>query len=499
MNIPKLDDKKSLTLNDITGEFIVLQRRRLGLSRTAFAELVGICPGGIWRIEVKQLFRRDEREHLLNIADRWVVDFKSDKLIDQSTDQPTSCQTSQLVALETHDSNKQSEPVATSIEKLDVVSKSSHPSDALQEHISTDTTLVSPKEVIIAERCIDISRIIAPIVQISPTVLSRQDGIQRISNSEVQTFKRCRRKWWLSYICGYRKRETNFHNVCATGTRIHLALAAWYRPDEINRIDPRDALEAIIKSHRNEVSSQYGDDSSEMTQFCKNIELERIMIAGYLEWLSETGIDANYTVIGSECYLEATLPELNNICIIARLDARVLRAHDNVRLFIDHKTVSSISQVIRTVAFSEQMLWYMLLEELQSHYDSTQRVSGALYNMLRRCKRTSRALPPFYDRIEVHHNLIEIKSFKQRLIGTITDMNRCRDALNNDISHHTTTYPAPTRDCTWDCSFFNICNMANDGSRFGDALEEYYLIGDPYEYYTTAPIMLDESLYTLND
>lgn len=457
----------TISPHDIDKSLIIHRRHALGLSRDAFAQLVNMRPGAVWRIENKT-FKPGEREHLAAIANRWLLG-----------DAPTSPQT--------HPRPPRLTSPTTTTKQM------STPADDASNIVDvTDDASSKCKNVLTAltEQRIEI---VFSYDQVSPSTLSLLDGYRRVSNSEVQTFKRCRRKWWLSYIRGLRLKMTQPFGACASGTRIHLALAGWYRPNGEDRLDPRDVLEVVIQHERERLTADSSVDPESLAQFNKDVELERVVVAGYMEWLKETGIDADYTVIGSERYLEALLPEIDNTCIIARLDARVTRTYDNAHMFIDHKTVASISQAVRMLTLNEQMMWYILLEELQPDRDPDQRVGGALYNMLRRCKRTATAKPPFYERIEVHYNPIEITSFRKRLVGTLTEMWKCRDALTtNESLHHQITYPTPSRDCTWDCPFLKVCSMFNDGSRVEDALEAHYTIGDPYAYYVSTPIEQDE-------
>jgi hypothetical protein len=456
----------------IDGDLIRRRRGELGLSREHFAQLVDMRPGSIWRLEVRNVFKPEEREYLATIADRWLVG-------DASAAPKTSIQPLKRAS--------STRPTRRIVVPANAVT-------AAQIFYEEDEDVVQWVDALKP----DLQRrleIVIPFGLISPTALSLLDGCTRVSNSEVQTFKRCRRKWWLAYVRGMQLFKDEPFGARATGTRLHAALAAWYRPDDEKQVDPRDALEIIIENERAQLEKRLDADleSESLKKFNQDVELERIVIAGYMEWIAETGADSEYKIIGSERYLEADLPEMKDTKIIARLDARVIRRHDNARLFIDHKSVAGISQAVQLLPMNEQMQWYILLEELQPDRDPKQRVGGALYNMLRRCKRTAAAKPPFYQRVEVHHNPIEIASFRKRLVGTLDDMKYCRDELAVDAQpHQLIVYPSPTRDCSWDCQFLKICTMADDGSRFEDALEAHYVVGDPYGYYASSTEKSDE-------
>lgn len=329
--------------------------------------------------------------------------------------------------------------------------------------------------------------ILDPEVRVTPSILSLADGFMRFGNSEFQTFKDCPRRWWLAYYRKLALKTESPLGVRATGDRCHRALERWYVPDVSQRIDPRDALErAITEDWMTLVDEHNGDVPIEIREsFNKSTDLERAMIEGYVQWLAETGADADYTVIAPEAYVEAKL-SIPNVLIIGRLDVRVRRNLDGVRLFMDHKTVGDLTTPTRTLGLDEQMLHYMLLEHLATDPGEA-RVAGAIYNMLRRVKRTAAAKPPFYGRVEVHHNAMTLGNFRARLEGTLHNLLATKDALDAGADHHAVAYPRPTRDCAWKCAFFQICGMFDDGSRVEDAIARNYEQTDPYSYYEIEP------------
>lgn len=319
----------------------------------------------------------------------------------------------------------------------------------------------------------------------SPWELSLADGCRRYSNSEIQTFKRCRRKWYLAYYRRFQPRVESPVGARAIGDRIHRALRWHYEADVTQRVPVLDALELIIASDFDAVRQQHPSGLVPLsldTQLKKDADLERIMIAGYIEWLAETGADSDYEFTGSEEYLEADLPEFPNVKIIARLDARVRRISDGVRLLLDHKSVANFDMPKRTLRLNEQMLTYILIEMLQRDDDSY--VEGALYNMLRRVKRTANAKPPFYERVVQRHNRIEITNFLTRLQGTVAEIERVRAELDADpTAHRKFAFPTPGQDCTWACNFLTIDTLMDDGSHWEAMAAQAFHVGDPSYYY----------------
>lgn len=324
-------------------------------------------------------------------------------------------------------------------------------------------------------------------------------GVYRVSNSELQTFKRCRRKWWLAWYRQLMLQTEDFTSVRATGTRVHRALAYWYVPDGERRVDPRDALERVIVDDWTKVAklAQERHTSDEQlgelaVEFAQATNLERAMVEGYVQWLEETGADAELRIIDSETplvvdvevdmgpdYLHETRPAQ----FIGLLDVRATRTTDNVKLFIDHKTVGDLTAPVVTLPQNEQMLHYHLMEFL-SLEDSDSRCDGALYNMLRRVKRSARAKPPFYDRIEVRHNKFELESYRRRALSATREIMVTIDRLERGEEHIDVVYPSPNPECRWSCDFFAVCNLLDDGSRgVDDMLNALYRPTNPLERY----------------
>lgn len=317
-----------------------------------------------------------------------------------------------------------------------------------------------------------------------------QDDVVLASNSELQAFKRCRRKWWLGWYRKLELRTPSPAGALAIGNRIHRALQAWYVPADWAPQDPRQALEAAITQDWAAAVEAYGKTPMSQVppeivkEFSDDTAMERVMIEGYMQWLEETGVDTGLKVVASETYLQAPLeiPGLAvAVMLIGKLDVRVVRESDGVRLFIDHKSVGSLKEPLKTIRLNEQMLHYLLLEYLQGVQSG--RCDGALYNMLRKVKRTSRAVPPFYDRVEVRHNQHELDAFRDRLIGTIRDLLAVRTALDVGANPMQVVYPTPNKNCAWDCEFLPVCPMFDDGSRVQEMVEYHYKTGDPNARY----------------
>jgi hypothetical protein len=258
----------------------------------------------------------------------------------------------------------------------------------------------------------------------------------------------------------------------------------------VAQLDPRAALEALIKADTQAVLTKFeGDDALPgiLIKMHKDDDLERAMLDGYMQWLEETGADANYEVLASERYEDALLPGLAGrggvpVYIIAKLDAKVRRRSDGVLRYMDHKTVADFASKVMLLQMDEQMLWYGLIEILENT-PLGERSGGAIYNMMRRVKRTVKAKPPFYERVEVVHNRHQLERFYEQLWGTIRDLLELEARLDAGMPHHMAAYPNPNGACSWDCDYRAICPLFNDGSRVEAMISNYYVAGDPLAYY----------------
>src|SRR6185503_10047094 len=127
--------------------------------------------------------------------------------------------------------------------------------------------------------------------------------VRYFSNSEISTFKRCRRKWWLAYYRWLRPPVEKTTGTRGLGTRLHEALAAWYSPE---RLDPLQVLEQGIL--RDQAALMENSDFEGLEELNKDAALARIMIEGYLQWCEDEGMDAGLTVTGAEVEIATPMP-----------------------------------------------------------------------------------------------------------------------------------------------------------------------------------------------
>jgi hypothetical protein len=309
----------------------------------------------------------------------------------------------------------------------------------------------------------------------------------------MKTFLRCRRKWWLSE---FRRLAPNGYDPTGplrSGSRVHAALEAVYTPGQ----DPHHALKVAQDADwQTYVSAMaedgYEADSAVAAEFSKDCDLERIMLEGYLQWVSEEGEDADLDILSTEeivtVHASEFAPDLIEeyweFEVVGKMDMRLRRRSDGARLFLDHKTSRNLNDALPTLHMDPQMLHYHWLESMTT--DGAW-CDGALYNVLKKVKRTKTAKPPFFARYEVPHNAHEIAAYQARMIAVIREMFRLEDAVAQLPPEEAAmaAYPTPTRDCSWDCQFFQLCPLFDDGSRAEDMVAAQFHERDPLARYAT--------------
>jgi hypothetical protein len=259
----------------------------------------------------------------------------------------------------------------------------------------------------------------------------------------------------------------------ALGSRIHEALDMYYSKN----IPLLDAHSQLVDNDKKILVDAYRDTYDLESE----AELGRIMLEGYLQWVEENGIDAELEMISTEEIISMPLLD-NSVVLQGKIDMRVRRKADGVRMFRDFKTVGgSFTDFSSMAHMNEQILTYMMLETAQNK--DGERSEGGIFTLLKKVKRSANARPPFYEQLEVRHNVFALRSFWQRIHGTLSDMLNTRKALDEGGDHRFVAYPRPSRDCKWKCQFFTICPMFDDGSAAEAAIEDAFEVSNPYAYY----------------
>lgn len=295
------------------------------------------------------------------------------------------------------------------------------------------------------------------------------DGRVMYTQSELSTFKRCKRKWYLNYFRRLTPLEARDRTgALRIGTLVHLGMQGHNERKE-------DPLVLMRTMHEQNLIDIGEFDLFGLERAEKEYKLASIMVEGYLEWLEETGNDATYEIVGVEQAVEVIV--FDDVWLRGKLDLRVRDAFGQ-KWFRDYKTVGTFK--VPHLTLDEQMLQYHLLELIT---EGDQICHGGEYEMLRKVKRTATAKPPFYMRLRIEHNKFEIESYRLRIKGIHDEIVRVSELLERGDDHRQVAPPTPKQTCSWDCEHFKICRMFDDGSHVEQLLQDLYVSYNPEERY----------------
>lgn len=293
----------------------------------------------------------------------------------------------------------------------------------------------------------------------------REVLIRYIRQSELKKFKRCPRSWWLSY-----QREGNGYEFARraeggpqsgqrdVGTLVHSGLEYHYTTGADGAL-----LIDSIAAGLNET------DGPLSPEWIKVYRLARTMVAGYQDWIQDTGADAGETTLACELNLELPIGLVlgDEIILTCKID-RVVKDELSGELIIeDHKTVQSLD-IQEILAVDDQGQFYAMMAS--AHYGK--RVNRFRHNMLRKVLRTAAAKPPFYGRQEVRFTEEQLDNAWQQQYSVVHRMVEALQTVEaNENLHHQVMYPTPNSQlCDWDCDFLHVCPMMNNGDDWRGAL-----------------------------
>lgn len=317
-----------------------------------------------------------------------------------------------------------------------------------------------------------------------------------VSNSEIQTWLRCKRKWWLSYGRGFGAKETAFTGALSFGSRIHECMERRAANGE-DLLAVWDELSKDILNRQLERDEQIGQrDDEAHTEIRKEYNLGRAMLEGFLDWSEETGFDENYELVAAETIIEAP-SGVEGMTLRGKLDQRVRRRSDGALMFRDWKTFNSsnFANGIRTFPMAEQPRFYSLIEWLSAQAEAAKSgetpelTRGGVFTMMKKVLRTGKAQPPFYDEVEVRHNRLARESMWHRTNKRLAEIKEAKEAVDAGGDHRYWMYPIPSQNCAWDCPFVRVCPMMDDSPQesWEAMLRNNYAQYDPNERYSDSP------------
>lgn len=324
-----------------------------------------------------------------------------------------------------------------------------------------------------------------------------------LRNSERQSYLRCRFRWNIAF--NLKRTPKQPAPALRFGDLVHRSLEAYYIPGRKRGPHPAKTFTKLYKEqlkagHRFTVK----DEDEERTSVA---ELGPIMLEGYVD---EYGPEKNIEIIRPEMPFEFDLhhPKTGNYVVTAvgKLD-QVYLDHATGRYGIrDYKTAKSISTT--HLALDEQAGTYWAVAPLFLRsiglLEEDQTIEHILYDFLRKAKPdarprnakgqylnkpTKKELKEFgkdypgtpskkqpaklFHREKVYRDEEDRKQILWRIRTQAREMKKVRRG-------ELVVYKNPTRDCSWDCPFFSICELHETGADWKEELQLSTVKWEPY-------------------
>lgn len=304
-----------------------------------------------------------------------------------------------------------------------------------------------------------------------------------VTLSDMGKFQNCPRLWWLASYRGLRRIAEPRTGAMPFGSRVHLALQAYYD----GRVETPVAAWFELMAQEYAIAEQTGAFTDDLE---KEDRLGQAMLEGYLDWMLAEGHDSEYDVVGVEVKLSADLlvdtPDGPVTVLVAgKPDRRLRRRADNSLWIDDFKTTGNFGTgVLDSLVRSPQPRMYMLLEQRQLGGGEKVWTAGAVFTLLRKVLRTKTSNPPYYLRQVVRISAHDLDQYRIRTEAVIESMARATMRLERGEDHRRVVPFHPTWQCGT-CPMKLPCHafQADSEQAAEDMLAELYVAVDPMERY----------------
>lgn len=367
--------------------------------------------------------------------------------------------------------------------------------------------------------------------------MTAQTAIPILTTSERRAFKRCPQRWWWEYRDGLRTSEVQM--ALWFGIGIHIGLAHYYgntgykrNMDFIERWDDycdNDEISKVLKAAP--------DGFSEDETWVDAKLLGRQMLQGHHEMYDG---DPLWDVIYTEEPFEIGIPdprdpsgESDVVIFTSTFDGVYRNKRDKKFRLMEHKTAKAIStdhlplddqggsyyavasivlkhmgilsgrQTIDGITYNflrkgmpdlrpKDAAGYATNKPIKRHYiDALAKVeplandkwsldrlasTAAELNIRVLGDRSAQQPPPLFERHEIRRTRSEIKTQISRIAAEGIVMEGMR---SGDLP----LFKNPTRDCSWDCSFFNMCQLHEQNVDWEEFRDAVFIKRDPYDRY----------------
>jgi hypothetical protein len=361
--------------------------------------------------------------------------------------------------------------------------------------------------------------------------------IHKLRNSERTAFKRCPQRWWWAYRQGLRPKGQP-SNPLWFGTGIHLCFAEWYIPGQVRGRDMHETWEEYVAGEIRFIKTQAREDDGTEARIAEYVEAETLghaMLDGYLE---QYGLDENWDVIAPEQIFAVMIPDSFGdpiVELVGTFDGVYRDLVDDEIKLMEHKTAAQISTAHLSLDDQAGTYWAVATHVLRENklIKPREEISSITYNFLRKAKPDERPVGPdgfahnkptkahYLDAFEKSRKLKYLEHYNQKtglpqlellakqfgveVWGDVSKVQPAKNFVRHPVPrtrHERKTqiqriadealhmeairngdlplYKTPTKDCSWDCDFFAMCELHESTPDWTEYRDAMYVVKDPY-------------------
>lgn len=360
-----------------------------------------------------------------------------------------------------------------------------------------------------------------------------------LRTSERKDFRRCPQRWQWAWRQGLRRRRAN-PDALWFGTGIHLALEHRYGLPGIER--GRNTI-GVWRDYVGEemayVATLRATAVAPEVEWISALKLGEAMLE---EYLSKYGKDDRWYVIKAEQTVQVPIPSRNGLPLVTyagKLDVTMWDLENERDLWLwDHKTAKSIQTNHLTLDDQAGSYWAIAADALTAAkvIPKGSKLEGIMYNFLRKSMpddrprdaegfTTNKPLKAHYlAALEAsafsRASDVDMAELAKLSIGKLeamctgyalavvgerskqqpasaflrypvyrtareraTQLGRIADeasVMNKMRRRELPIWKNPTNDCSWDCSFFEMCELHEQGADWKEYRDMVYTKQDPY-------------------